>query len=82
MTESGFVAFSSSAMICELTSAPREKASLGIAEARAGSAGAGDPAEDIRTNLDRLRERIARAAERAGRRAEDVLVGVSKTMEV
>ena len=58
------------------------KASLGIAEARAGSAGAGDAAEDIRTNLERLRERIARAAERAGRRAEDVLVGVSKTMEV
>jgi uncharacterized pyridoxal phosphate-containing UPF0001 family protein len=32
--------------------------------------------------LRRLRERIARAAERAGRRAEDVLVGVSKTMKV
>src|SRR5438876_1023544 len=39
--------------------------------------------QDIRTNLERVRERIARAAERAGRRAEDVLlVGVSKTVEV
>src|SRR3989454_2035006 len=38
--------------------------------------------QDIRTNLERVRERIARAAERAGRRAEDVLlVGVSKTVE-
>ncbi|HYS15754.1 MAG TPA: YggS family pyridoxal phosphate-dependent enzyme [Candidatus Binatia bacterium] len=38
---------------------------------------------DIRANLERVRERIARAAERAGRRAEDVLlVGVSKTVEV
>ena len=39
--------------------------------------------QDIRTNLERVRERIARAAERAGRRAEDVLlVGVSKTVDV
>src|SRR5258705_10210734 len=38
---------------------------------------------DIQANLARVRERIARAAERAGRRAEDVLlVGVSKTVEV
>ncbi|MEK7701891.1 MAG: YggS family pyridoxal phosphate-dependent enzyme [candidate division NC10 bacterium] len=38
---------------------------------------------EIRANLERVRERIARAAERAGRRAEDVLlVGVSKTVEV
>jgi pyridoxal phosphate enzyme (YggS family) len=38
--------------------------------------------QDIRSNLERVRERIARAAERAGRRAEDVLlVGVSKTVE-
>src|SRR2546430_7749179 len=42
-----------------------------------------DMQPDIRTNLERVRERIARAAERAGRRAEDVLlVGVSKTVEV
>src|SRR5215813_7128280 len=39
--------------------------------------------QDIRSNLERVRERIARAAERAGRRPEDVLlVGVSKTVEV
>jgi pyridoxal phosphate enzyme (YggS family) len=39
--------------------------------------------QDIRTNLERVRERIARAAERAGRRAENVLlVGVSKTVDV
>jgi pyridoxal phosphate enzyme (YggS family) len=39
--------------------------------------------QDIRTNLERVQERIARAADRAGRRAEDVLlVGVSKTVEV
>lgn len=39
--------------------------------------------DDIRANLERVRERIARAAERAGRRAESVrLVGVSKTVEV
>ncbi|PYN43274.1 MAG: YggS family pyridoxal phosphate-dependent enzyme [Candidatus Rokuibacteriota bacterium] len=38
---------------------------------------------DIRANLERARERVARAAERAGRRAEDVLlVGVSKTVDV
>ncbi len=38
--------------------------------------------QDIRANLERVRERIARAAERAGRRAEDVLlVGVSKTVD-
>jgi pyridoxal phosphate enzyme (YggS family) len=38
--------------------------------------------QDIRTNLERVRERVARAAERAGRRAEDVLlVGVSKTVD-
>jgi pyridoxal phosphate enzyme (YggS family) len=38
---------------------------------------------DIRANLDRVRERVARAAERAGRRASDVLlIGVSKTVDV
>src|SRR2546430_480159 len=38
---------------------------------------------DIRANLERVRERVARAAERAGRRAGDVLlVGVSKTVDV
>ena len=38
---------------------------------------------DIRANLDRVRERIARAAERTGRHTSDVLlVGVSKTVEV
>ena len=38
--------------------------------------------QDIRANLERVRERIARAAERAGRRAGDVtLVAVSKTVE-
>jgi len=38
--------------------------------------------QDIRVNLERVRERIARAAERAGRRAGDVtLVAVSKTVE-
>ena len=38
---------------------------------------------DIRACLERVRERVARAAERAGRRAEDVLlIGVSKTVEV
>jgi PLP dependent protein len=37
---------------------------------------------DIRANLERVRERVARAAERAGRRAGDVLlVGVSKTVD-
>ena len=39
--------------------------------------------DDVRTNLQRVRERIARAAGRAGRRAEDVLlIAVSKTVEV
>ena len=39
--------------------------------------------QDIRTNLERVRERVARAAERAGRRPDDVLiVGVSKTVDV
>jgi PLP dependent protein len=38
---------------------------------------------DIRANLTAVRERVARAAERAGRRAEDVLiVAVSKTVAV
>src|SRR5438128_12348069 len=38
---------------------------------------------DIRANLERVRERVARAAERAGRGAGDVLlVGVSKTVDV
>jgi pyridoxal phosphate enzyme (YggS family) len=38
---------------------------------------------DIRANLDRVRERVTRAAERAGRRASDVLlIGVSKTVDV
>ena len=38
---------------------------------------------DIRANLDRVRGRVAKAAERAGRRPSDVLlVGVSKTVEV
>lgn len=38
--------------------------------------------QDIRANLERVRERIARAAERSGRRAGDVtLVAVSKTVE-
>ncbi len=37
--------------------------------------------EDVRTNLERVRERIARAAERSGRRPEEILlVGVSKTV--
>ena len=39
-------------------------------------------ADDIRSNLERVRERVARAAERAGRRPEDVLlIAVSKTVE-
>jgi len=39
--------------------------------------------ETIRRNLDAVRECIARAAERAGRRAEDILlIGVSKTVLV
>jgi hypothetical protein len=38
---------------------------------------------DVAANVARVRERIARAAERAGRRAEDVLlVGVSKTVDL
>jgi len=38
---------------------------------------------DVRENLERVRERIARAAARAGRRADDVLlIGVSKTVDV
>ena len=38
---------------------------------------------DIRDNLDRVGERVAKAAARAGRRASDVLlIGVSKTVEV
>ncbi|HEY7538854.1 MAG TPA: YggS family pyridoxal phosphate-dependent enzyme [Methylomirabilota bacterium] len=38
---------------------------------------------DIGANLGRVRERVARAAERAGRRASDVLlIGVSKTVDV
>lgn len=38
---------------------------------------------DIRAGLTRVRERIAAAAERAGRRADDVLlIAVSKTVEV
>ena len=37
--------------------------------------------ESLRHNLDVVRERVARAAERAGRRAQDVLlIGVSKTV--
>ena len=38
---------------------------------------------DVRANLERVRRRIADAAERAGRRADDVLlIGVSKTVDV
>jgi pyridoxal phosphate enzyme (YggS family) len=38
---------------------------------------------DIAANLERVRERVARAAERAGRRSDDVLlIGVSKVVEV
>src|SRR2546426_281797 len=38
--------------------------------------------QDIRASLERVRERIARAAARAGRRAEDVLlIAVSKAVE-
>ena len=37
--------------------------------------------ESLRRNLEAVRERVARAAERAGRRAQDVLlIGVSKTV--
>lgn len=39
--------------------------------------------DDVRVNLERVRERVARAAERAGRRPGDVLlIGVSKTVDV
>jgi pyridoxal phosphate enzyme (YggS family) len=38
---------------------------------------------DIASNLERVRERLARAAERAGRRPDDVLlIAVSKTVDV
>src|SRR5207245_1621198 len=38
---------------------------------------------DIGANLERVRERIARAAERSGRRGDDVLlIGVAKTTEL
>jgi len=38
---------------------------------------------EIQANLERVRERIARAAERAGRKPDEVLlIGVSKTVEV
>ena len=38
---------------------------------------------DIRENLERVRDRIASAAQRAGRRPDDVLlIGVSKTVDV
>jgi len=38
---------------------------------------------DIGVNLERVRARVAKAAERSGRRASDVLlIGVSKTVEV
>jgi pyridoxal phosphate enzyme (YggS family) len=38
---------------------------------------------DIADNVARVRDRLARAAERAGRRADDVLlIGVSKTVDV
>jgi pyridoxal phosphate enzyme (YggS family) len=38
---------------------------------------------DVRTNLEQVRERIARATARAGRRADDVLlIGVSKTVDL
>jgi PLP dependent protein len=38
---------------------------------------------DVRTNLEHVRERVARAAVRGGRRPEDVLlIGVSKTVDL
>ncbi|MBI2218619.1 MAG: YggS family pyridoxal phosphate-dependent enzyme [Candidatus Rokubacteria bacterium] len=38
---------------------------------------------DVRANLERVRERIAGAADRTGRRATDILlVGVSKTVDI
>ena len=41
------------------------------------------PIVDVSANLERVRRRIADAAERAGRRADDVLlIGVSKTVDV
>ena len=41
------------------------------------------PASSLPANLDRVREQIARAAERAGRRADEItLVAVSKTFPV
>ena len=41
------------------------------------------PMLDIAANLERVRERVARAAERAGRTPDDVLlIGVSKVVEV
>ncbi len=37
--------------------------------------------DDVRANLERVREQMARAARRAGRRPEDILlIGVSKTV--
>ena len=37
--------------------------------------------DDVRANLERVRERVARAAQRAGRRPQDILlIGVSKTV--
>lgn len=37
---------------------------------------------DVKVNLDRVRDRVARAAARAGRRADEVLlIGVSKTVD-
>ena len=39
--------------------------------------------DEIKANVERVMERVARAAERGGRRAEDVLlIAVSKTVEV
>ena len=39
--------------------------------------------DDIEANLERVRERVARAAARSGRRPDDVLlIGVSKTVDV
>lgn len=39
--------------------------------------------DEIRVNVERVQERVARAAERGGRRAEDVLlIAVSKTVDV
>jgi PLP dependent protein len=42
-----------------------------------------DMQADIRNNIERVRERIGRAAERAGRRPDDVLlVAVTKTVDI